>query len=195
MKSSRARRRAVVIVGVMTLAMSLLATPASAVGSGPIFVRGTASLPNFPAPNGSGGAFAGQASGHLTGVGRTGPYSITYLSQPANASFTYNEPLVTCPATGTASGSFIVSGASIGTHNNFVLSGNFNWTRVGTSAAVTLSGVTLTLHGAVAETGGTGTLHGTFEAPNAVSNCLAGGGPLSATVILEGQVFFFPPAQ
>ena len=195
MNSSRARRRAVVIVGVMALAMSLLATPASAVGSGPIAVNGIANLPNFPAPNGGVGAFAGVASGHLAGVGRTGPYSITYVSQQAVANFNYNEPLVTCPALGTAAGSFTVSGASIGTHNNFVLSGNFSWTRVGATAVVALSGVTLTLHGSVAEGGGTGRLHGAFEAPNAVSNCLAGGGPLAATVILEGQVGFFPPSQ
>lgn len=156
------------LVSVMAIAMSLFVAPANAAGAGQLAFTCTASLPNFPAPpNTTGGTCNGSASGAIIGTG--GQKAVVQGS--FNASFSYTEPAATCPATGTASGTFSVDGGAA--------TGKFSWERVGATAVITLSNVSVPAAGI---SGATGVAVAAFESPNAVTNCLAGGGPLTATV-------------
>jgi hypothetical protein len=162
------------VAAVMAVAMSFAIAPASAdPGVGQVAFTCTANLPNFPAPNGAGGTCSGTATGFVAGAGG----AHTAVQGAFNANFSYNEPLATCPATGTANGQFTIT-TSAGT-----VSGNFSWTRAGATAVITLSSV----NGA-GLTNASGEAVAGFESPNAVSNCLAGGGPLTATVAGEATV-------
>lgn len=175
------------VAAVMAMVMSLFAAPASAAGQGEVAFTGTASLPDFPSP-GNTGTFSGTASGKLQGVGNSGPYAVVYANATMTASFNYNEPAATCPALGTANGSFTISGASVGTDSTVTIKGNFSWNRAGATAVITLSNVSVTLNGTLEDSGGSGAATAAFESPNAVTNCLAGGGPLTATVAGSGTV-------
>jgi hypothetical protein len=154
------------IIAILALCVGLFAQPASAApGAGTVAFTCTASLPNFPAPNGTNGTCNGTA----TGVVVTAGGAQTQIQGSFNASFSYNEPVATCPAQGTANGTFSIGGGQI--------TGSFSWQRVGATAVITLSNVN---GGGL--TGGTGASVAAFESPNAVTNCLAGGGALTATV-------------
>ena len=158
-------RTLLTIVSVMALSLSLFALPASAApGSGSLVFTCTASLPNFPAASGN-----GTCSGTVNGAVVTSAGAQTAVQGSFNANFSYNEPTLTCPAQGTANGTFSINGGQI--------TGSFSWVRVGATAAITLSNV----NGA-GLTGASGASVAGFESPNAVTNCLAGGGPLTATV-------------
>ena len=162
------------VAAVMAVAMSFAIAPASAdPGVAKVAFTCTANLPNFPAPNGAGGTCSGSATGFVAGAGG----AHTAVQGAFTANFSYNEPLATCPATGTANGTFSIS-TSAGS-----VSGNFTWTRAGATAAIQLTNV----NGA-GLTNASGAATAAFESPNAVSNCLAGGGPLTATVAGEATV-------
>lgn len=165
-------KKLLTIVSVIGLLMSLFLPAASAApGAGQVAFTCTATLPNFPAASGSNGTCSGTA----TGVVVTSAGVQTAVQGSFNASFSYNEPVATCPAQGTANGTFSINGGQI--------TGSFSWQRVGATAAITLSSV----NGA-GLTSASGAALAAFESPNAVSNCLAGGGPLTATVVGEATV-------
>jgi hypothetical protein len=92
---------------------------ASAKASGGVF-NGTASINCFGC-----GTSSGTAALKVSGVlqGKAG------AQKALSASYTVSEASATCPAVGTANGSF--SGA---------VSGSFTWTRVGATAVITTSG-------------------------------------------------------
>jgi hypothetical protein len=104
----------------MLLALALSAgvpaavtTPAPAATFAVAFT-GTAHLPSFPC-SGCSGTFSGNATGTPSGA--------------MVASFTYNEPALTCPAQGTADGSGTIGGQPF----------TFHWTRVGLTAVITVN--------------------------------------------------------
>lgn len=157
------------LVSVIAMLMSLFVAPASASpGAGEVAFTCTANLPNFPAPpNTPGGTCTGTAAGALvTSTGQQVPATGAF-----HAEFTYTEPAATCPAQGSAAGTFTIT-TPAGT-----ISGQFSWVRVGATAAIEIFDVD---GGGL--TDGIGRAAAAFESPQAVSNCLAGGGSLTATV-------------
>jgi len=105
----------------MMLALALAAgvpaavtTPAPAATFAVAFT-GTAHLPTFPCTGSCTGTFSGNATGTPSGA--------------MTATFSYNEPAATCPASGTADGSGTIGGQPF----------TFHWTRVGLTAVITVN--------------------------------------------------------
>ena len=112
-------RLLVAVTALGALMVALMPAPsASAAGPAAVVVEGNASLPEFPAPGGNSGSFAGSAYGANLGTGAA------LVGTGASASFSYNEP--NC-ALGNASGSLTVTG--VGTVP-------FTWQRVGQTAVI-----------------------------------------------------------
>jgi hypothetical protein len=112
--------RSAVLVGVAVAGIALSTNgPAFAKPSGGVF-NGTAKINCFGC-----GASSGTASLKVSGVSQ----GKAVANKPVFASYTVSEAPATCPAVGTASGSF--SGA---------IHGTFTWTRVGATAVITTAG-------------------------------------------------------
>ena len=155
-------RRTFIGAVLAALAFSVLpASPASAVAVGQIAFQGNAALPTFPCtpppPFGTGpchGTLDGQWSGEATGTVAGGEFHVTWIPQPLHADFSYYELQCVEPST--------LLGAAFGTGwatagpgsirgdwqgasglpraiTDLRLDFRFQWTRVGTSAAITFS--------------------------------------------------------
>ena len=107
-----------------------VAVPAAAASAGAVVGAGTATLPAFPCPSGC----TGSASLVIAGADSSG----TAVAGTVGSSYTYFEPNgATCPAEGTANGAIFPAGLHPAN-----VSANFNWTRIGLVALVSLSSVT-----------------------------------------------------
>lgn len=135
-------RRALALVAVVgSVAFAQQAVPVSASLTSVIVFDGTATLPTFPCgPNCTGGTFAGHASGVAVSTNAMG--DATFVQAPMASNFSYNEscPVAqpVAPPSGTANGSFTITGATA------TLTGNFSWTRVGLTAVIVTSSGTIT---------------------------------------------------
>jgi hypothetical protein len=153
------------------MAAIALATAAAAVGvpsragatvDGGGSISGAVNLPSFPCQTGcSGGTFVGTATLALSGLGTSSvsgvplPYAAVWSAQAGNASagFTFQDACIagqgpTPPATGSANGSFSVTGGELsvagGTFQSATVTGILNWTRVGASARLELIALQIT---------------------------------------------------
>lgn len=124
-------------------------------------VSGTATLWQFPCTNCGSGLFSGTVVLSLSGVGTSTisglqlPYTAYWAGQLNNTSATFNfdetcvagQPANLPPLVGTAAGSFTVSGGEAviagQTYGGVTLSGGLDWTRIGVTAHLTLSGLTI----------------------------------------------------
>ena len=167
------RKRAVLSTAIAIL-MGLVALPAHAApGDGVLVIRCVAKLPNYPAPNGTGGT----CNGVVTGAIVTSGVQTTLWDAPLSMAFSYNEPLSTCPLQGIAHGTFSINGGQI--------SGDFTWTRpLYAPIFITLSGVD-----GRGLTNASGNGEAVLDAPDMTSNCLAGGGPLTGSLYASLSVF------
>ncbi len=137
-----------VIVALMTVPTLVLtgASPALAshgLGGGTVTFTGTATLPEFPDPTGTGGQFTGTASGSLDGVTPTvggTAWAAVFASDTMTASFTYDEP-PEC-LSGTADGEGWIDGDATGLYGtrtviDIHIHFKFSWVRIGTAATIT----------------------------------------------------------
>jgi hypothetical protein len=171
-------RRARQLVLALITTMALLAggaAPAHAdrPGGGTMEFTATMQLPNFPCAPACTGTMNGVANGvfwSLAGV---------HLMRDATfaANFNYTDDRMLCPMVSTSNaGNFqAVSGP-------LVLNGGMTWTRVGTEMLITFRPASLFFNGVAVWRNHAGSSTAVWETPNAVSNCLAGGGALTATV-------------
>jgi hypothetical protein len=172
--------RLLVAVSAIGVFVAAPLSPANA-GEGTFRFEGEADLPTFPcgSPTNpcSGGTFSGTLSGTFhTGTGNVG----VGIDIAMSASFEYSEPAATCPAEGTAEGSFSfdsnISGTVQGPGTTRVRgSGNFTWTRVGATAVITIDSGTVIVTNATGDHSQAieGSAEAAFEAPPtvAVTHC------------------------
>jgi hypothetical protein len=174
------RKLAVVVLALS--ALTLVAVPAGAQTEAHAVFQfdGDANLPRFPCspPDTCNGNFGGT----IRGTFRVGTNVVADQDGGINANFSYLEPAATCPVQGTANGSFNFSGtgAAGGTYSG---SGSFSWNRVGASAVITLSNLSLTVNGASAS-GGIGAATAEFDAPPEAALC--SGSAITALVVGKG---------
>lgn len=125
-------------------------------------LSGTVTLWQFPCTNCINGQFSGTVELGLAGVASTTvggvqvPYVAYWAAQSQNASAIFNfddtctvgQPTDIPPLTGTASGTFTVTGGQVTvagqTLQGATLAGDLDWTRVGLSARLTLSLLSIT---------------------------------------------------
>jgi len=149
-------------ISLATAAAVCVPSRAEATITGGGSISGAVNLPSFPCQTGcSGGTFVGTATLVLSGLGTSSvsgaalPYAAVWSAQAGNASggFTFQDPCIagqgpTPPATGSANGSFSVSGGELtvagGTFQGATVSGILNWTRVGTAARLELIALQIT---------------------------------------------------
>jgi hypothetical protein len=164
---NRFHRLAVVVALATTLGGLSLIPAHGAAGAAAFAFNGTASLPLFPATGGQCGTFLGKAS--VAGSGGT------IANKKMTSAFCYEEPgPPTCPLSGTAKGTFDISRGKV--------KGNFNWTRVGGTAVITLSKVN-----GLGATNAKGNALAGFESPNAVAAC-SSPQAITATVVGAGAL-------
>src|SRR5437867_1862648 len=153
------------VAAAVLLAGSLLACwshPVAASTTGGGTFGGGVALPAFPCTNCIGGTFAGTVTLSLSGTATTSysngvsePYTAVWGPGTTNngtAGFGFSEicdanaPVP--PATGTASGTFYVTGGSLslagGPWTSADLTGHLEWLRVGTAVRLTLSTLVIT---------------------------------------------------
>ena len=164
---NRFRSLAVVVALAMMLGgLSLIPAQADP-GAATFAFNGTAALPLFPATGGRCGTFLGKAT--VLGTGGT------VVNKKMTSAFCYEEPgPPTCPLSGTAKGTFDISRGKV--------KGNFNWTRVGATAVITMSKVN-----GLGATNAKGNAVAGFESPNAVAAC-SNPQAITATVVGSGAL-------
>lgn len=161
---SRTKIFITIITGVLALTMAMFAGVASAAPNETnCAFTGTATLPEFPAEDGENGTF----SGTIDCVGTVS------ISGTMTADFSYSEPAATCPATGTADGTFSI--------NNGAVTGDFAWDRVGATAAIVISNVD-----GEGFTNGSGAGEAAFDPEETPVTC--DGSPITALVAGSAQI-------
>ena len=156
-----ARSAAALIALVIGLAGCQPAYAVTTTTGGGLFA-GTVTLGVFPCTNCINGQFAGTVDLALTGLatatmsGLQVPYVAYWAAQSQNASALFNfddtcaagQPANLPPLIGTASGTFTVTGGHVSVagqaFQGATLTGDLNWTRVGVSARLTLSLLSIT---------------------------------------------------
>jgi hypothetical protein len=167
---------------VAALAVPVQAAPLvpRATGAAVFEFDGNAQLPAFPCVGTCNGNFAGKVNGTLTVDGDT--IAVSGANITSNG-FSYNEPAATCPAQGTASGPFNISGGSAVPGGTGSVNGTFTWQRVGATAVLTIQ-ATVTVNGKSASVSGTSVA--AFETDETPVTC--DGDPVGATVVGSGEL-------
>lgn len=154
------RSRLCAIAVVMLLSGVEVQQVAASTTTGGGTFTGVVTLATFPCGScATGGSFAGQVTLSLSGLSTSGvPYSAAWVAPvpPAanvSAGFGYGESCVgqpdgSPPLIGTAGGTFSVTGGTAVVNyapmNPATLTGNFNWTRVGTAVSIQFTNLVIT---------------------------------------------------
>lgn len=200
------------IIAIAAAAVAILpftASPAPAAGAGNVVITCKADLPQFPTDNGNGtcngtvtipAPLPGTAVGGLAGVDTSGatpePFVLTTapgVSDNFSASFQYNEGCVAGepPVLGSAFNATATITGLQGTKGDQNVTGSatveFEWTRAGLTAAIQITGGTLSLSdGYSAPLVGAGA--GAFVPFLTVDNTCDGNGPLKAYVVANATL-------
>lgn len=190
------KKRFIAILAAVAAVVPMTGSPATATVSGQIAFQCTAHLDAFPTPDGS-GTCSGSATvpslgaGGLAGTSSTGQ-AYALRTEPGarnnfNASFTYREACVAGepPAAGTAEGTVTIS-ALVGVKNGANVSAeatvSFVWTRAGATAAVRITGGTISFSDGDSTGVTAGAATAAFAPILTVDNRCPVGGPLQAVV-------------
>ncbi len=185
------KKKLIAIAAALVAIVPLTGGNASAAAeAGALAFECTAELSAFPTAAGSGvceGDVApAVAGGAVVGTSTTGPFAITG-SGSFFAEFTYAEGCVANepPALGTASGTATVSGMAAVNNGVSVTASatiNFNWTRVGLTAAIVITGGQISFSDGATATLGTSAATAGFAPLLQQNNTCPDGGPLKAIV-------------
>ncbi|MDQ3913967.1 MAG: hypothetical protein M3323_01360 [Actinomycetota bacterium] len=185
------KKKLIALVAAAVAVVPFTSGTASAQGAGALAFECEAFLSAFPSPGASGECKGtveplGIAAGGAAGVGTEGPYALVGPGD-FNASFTYAEGCVANepPAIGTANGTATITGVpavnkgELTTANASLV---FSWTRVGLTAAITISDMQITFANGGSDNPALGVATAGFAPVLTQNNTCPSGGPLTAVV-------------
>ena len=190
----RKRYGVIALVGMIVLALVATTNPAGASASGTAVFTCNVTLPIWPTTNGPAVNCNGKASGYVVGSTTTGQhYEILAANDRfVGAASSYRETCIANePLTGTAKGTTYTYGLQriVGPQGTATSATPFNWSRVGTTAVITLGAGTITwTSGAIARgRSGVAVAHFAVTSPLVPPNCA---NPKKVKAAIQGAALF-----